>query len=436
MSTCTSKRSRRIDALKALHEQPVRSDAGGRHQRSKPVPLVPALALRGGSTTQTIDSPAIDAALDRVRHAASDDEYRDGVARLPAGHRSTIRRRSSWPGASARAPSAAGSRCPAGRRARRPGDAPPVETGRGRTHRRAETEAMTTPNPPHRDALRAAAGAGRRRCRCSPTARVSILSLQRGTRESVVSGNQNVATRAAEEIRRYIVTNAELLKALAADLQDTGLDAWQQDRILKNYVLAVPRVPRDHAVRRGRRGDRHEPRRQAARRDPERRAADHRRRVDVADPRRRGSAADHGVRHPPDAARTSRPAGWSASSASKRCGGWSISIRIGEHGFALVVAPDGELIAHGDPDKKALVAQTTQHERPPAGRRARAPTAATDPCRIEYTDDGRPQQLGVAARIAPLGWTVIVEQPTARGLRQRHASCSGSSSSPSRSRCW
>src|SRR5438128_1459544 len=66
---------------------------------------------------------------------------------------------------------------------------------------------------------------------------VSILSLRRGTRESVVNGNQNVAVRAAEEIRRYVVTNAELLKALAADLQDTGLTLVQQDQILKNYVL-------------------------------------------------------------------------------------------------------------------------------------------------------------------------------------------------------
>src|SRR5882724_3978861 len=66
---------------------------------------------------------------------------------------------------------------------------------------------------------------------------VSILSLQRGTRESVVNGNRNVAVRAAEEIRRYVVTNAELLKALSADLQDTGLNQHQQDQILKNYVL-------------------------------------------------------------------------------------------------------------------------------------------------------------------------------------------------------
>src|SRR6266436_6062471 len=66
---------------------------------------------------------------------------------------------------------------------------------------------------------------------------VSIISLQRGTRESVTNGNQNVAVRAAEEIRRYVVANAELLKGLAADLQDTGLDRRQQDQILKNYVL-------------------------------------------------------------------------------------------------------------------------------------------------------------------------------------------------------
>src|SRR5437588_1034567 len=65
----------------------------------------------------------------------------------------------------------------------------------------------------------------------------SIVSLRIGTRESVVAGNINVATRAAKEIGRYITTNAELLKALAADLQDTGLSHDQQDQILKNYVL-------------------------------------------------------------------------------------------------------------------------------------------------------------------------------------------------------
>src|SRR5437870_11663263 len=66
---------------------------------------------------------------------------------------------------------------------------------------------------------------------------VSLYSLQRGTRESVTAGNRNVATRAAEEIRRYIVTNAELLKALPADFKNTRLDQREQNQILKNYIL-------------------------------------------------------------------------------------------------------------------------------------------------------------------------------------------------------
>src|SRR5262245_41182308 len=68
---------------------------------------------------------------------------------------------------------------------------------------------------------------------------VSILSLQRGTRQEVMQGNENVARRAAEEIRRYVTTNAELLKALAANLQDIGITTAQQDRILKNYALEI-----------------------------------------------------------------------------------------------------------------------------------------------------------------------------------------------------
>ena len=74
--------------------------------------------------------------------------------------------------------------------------------------------------------------------------------------------------------------------------------------------------------------------------------------------------------------RLNQPAGWLAGEITLE-EMWRMvdRIRIGEHGFAMVVAPGGELIAHGDPDKKALVAQARQHERrtrswPP---RARAP---------------------------------------------------------------
>jgi len=238
---------------------------------------------------------------------------------------------------------------------------------------------------------------------------VSILSLQRGTRESVVNGNRNVAVRAAEEIRRYVVTNAELLKALAADLQDTGLTAAQQDQILKNYVLQF------HEFRELTLFD-------------ERGAAIVSSRV--GKPRitipKDASLAIEGVTMSPmrvdedllptstfaiHLTRLNKPAGWLAGEISLE-EMWRMvdQIRIGEHGFAMVVDPRGELIAHGDPDKKALVAQTRNMSAHPLVALAAGPQGAS-PVAQEYVEGGR-RELGVAARIPDLGWTVIVEQPT------------------------
>jgi signal transduction histidine kinase len=238
---------------------------------------------------------------------------------------------------------------------------------------------------------------------------VSLLSLQRGTRDSIITGNANVATRAAEEIRRYIVSNAALLKALSADLQNTGLDKRQQDQILKNYVLefrefreitlfdesATPLV----SSRVGK------PR--------------------IAIPKDTLPVVE-GVRMSPirvdedqlptslfvvRLTRLNQPAGWLAGEFSLE-EMWRMvdRIRIGEHGYAMVIAPGGELIAHGDPDKKALVAQMrnmTAHPLVAAIRDKRDETPAS----LEYTDEGR-KNLGVATKIASLGWTVAVEQPT------------------------
>ena len=116
--------------------------------------------------------------------------------------------------------------------------------------RRARATTDGAPNPAHRDQVRPPAGRRGRRCRCSPTASSRSSRSQRGTRESVVNGNQNVAVRAAEEIRRYVVTNAELLKALSADLQNTGLETVAAGSHPQELRPPVPRVPRDHAVRR------------------------------------------------------------------------------------------------------------------------------------------------------------------------------------------
>jgi signal transduction histidine kinase len=239
---------------------------------------------------------------------------------------------------------------------------------------------------------------------------VSILSLQRGTRESVVSGNQNVAVRAAEEIRRYVVTNAELLKALSADLQDTGLDRRQQDQILKNYVLQF-REFREITL-----FDEHGGMIASSRVGKPRVVIPKNPQVTI------DGVAMSPIRVDEDLLPTSvfairlthlgQPAGWLAGEFSLE-EMWRMvdQIRIGDHGFALVVAPGGELVAHGDPDKKALVAQTRNMNRHELFAAARARTDAS-PVAREYVDEDGRNQLGVAARIAQLGWTVIVEQPT------------------------
>src|SRR5579871_3886709 len=235
---------------------------------------------------------------------------------------------------------------------------------------------------------------------------VSIWSLQRGTRESIVTGNENVATRAAEEIRRYVVTNAELLKALAADLQDTGLTVAQQDQILKNYVLQFREFREltlfdeaGHVVATSRVG-------------PPRVAIPKTARLDVDGVRMSPMRVDEDLL--PTAVfgihllKLNEPAGWLAGEFSLE-EMWRMvdRIRIGENGYAMVLAADGRVIAHGDPDKKALVAQTRSATTNPL-----AALAANGPVAREYDGDNGRRELGVAAPIPALGWTVVVEQPT------------------------
>ena len=233
----------------------------------------------------------------------------------------------------------------------------------------------------------------------------SLVTLQRGTRDSVVTGNLNVATRAAEEIRRYIVGDAEILKALAADLQNIGLTQPQQDRVLKNYALQFLEFREltlfDEAGQVIATSRLTTPR--------------------VAIPSRLPPAVD-GVAMSPirvdedllptttfaiQLTRLNQPSGWLVGEFSLEQM-WRMvdEIRIGAHGYALVVAPDGALVAHGNPDKKTLVAQSRNLNTHPLLAASAAPWQ-------EYRDEDGREQLGVAARIETLNWTVIVEQPTA-----------------------
>ena len=91
--------------------------------------------------------------------------------------------------------------------------------------------------------------------------------------------------------------------------------------------------------------------------------------------------------------RLNQPSGWLVGELNLE-EMWRVvdSIRIGERGFALVAAPDGALVAHGDPDKKALVAQAANISSHPLLARARA-----EPRWQEFTDEsgiGAPRGRG------------------------------------------
>ena len=95
------------------------------------------------------------------------------------------------------------------------------------------------------------------------------MSLQRGTRESVVAGNQNVAARAAEEISRYISSQRRHPEGARRRPAGHRPGAWQQDRIVKNYILQFREFREITLFDEARRRRRHQPGRPAARRDPD-----------------------------------------------------------------------------------------------------------------------------------------------------------------------
>jgi signal transduction histidine kinase len=235
---------------------------------------------------------------------------------------------------------------------------------------------------------------------------VSILSLRSGTSETVVAGNQNVATRAAEEIRRYVSQHAEILKALATEMQDAGLDREQQEGVVRRYVLQFSEFREITLF------DESEKPIASSRVGPPRVTVPKNPAVTINGVAMSSIHVDDDLL--PSALfsvrmmRLNQPAGWLVGEFSLEQM-WRMvdEIRIGQHGFALVVAPDGTLLAHGDPDKKTLVAQSLNMKDHPL-----VAAGAASGGSAEYVDEDGRHQVAVSAPIDTLGWAVIVEQPT------------------------
>jgi signal transduction histidine kinase len=241
---------------------------------------------------------------------------------------------------------------------------------------------------------------------------VSIVNLRTGTQDSVREGNRRVAQQIAEQIAQYIVHNQRVLKALGLELR-AGLEPWQQARILKDYVLGFPELREISFFTAG--GKLIATSRVAG--------------PSLTVPEAADISEDGMYIAPVELDDDGLPATTLAVQVKPRDqeSGWIVGelaleelwrmvdhVRIGRTGYALLLAEDQRLIAHGHPDKKRLIAVN-------ATSRARTPEQIFAASVLEggasdtrYDDVGGERMLAVAARIPdlPLPWVVIVEQPT------------------------
>jgi signal transduction histidine kinase len=246
---------------------------------------------------------------------------------------------------------------------------------------------------------------------------ISIFSLERGTRATVTEGNLNVARRASEQIQLYVVSSVKILKAVAADLEHTGLERWQQDRILKNFVLHFPEFTELTLLDVG-----GKPVASSRAGTPT---------VSIPDTEsfRIEGALVSRFTVDDDLLPTSVVA--MRLGGPQAAGGWLVGrlnleelwrmvdrIRVGEEGVALLVGNRGQLLAHGHRDEKARVARGDNLLSHPLLQALgdvsnNTDNAAAPQIRVAASEYGSPrgQLLGVAATVPALGWTVIVEQP-------------------------
>jgi signal transduction histidine kinase len=240
---------------------------------------------------------------------------------------------------------------------------------------------------------------------------VSIRSLRSGTYEEIQVGNAKVARQVAEQISMYMLNNTRVLRSLGTQLSATGLTAWQQDRVLKDYVLAFPEF------------------REITLFDNERR------------PLASSAVGKTQLRVPEEAHRQPElpyiaplkvdddllptttialrlPNGSWTAGEIKLEELWKMvsNIHVGREGYALIVAEDGRLIAHGNPDERRHIADTDQ-TRP----RAELTFASNYRERVktsdEYVEDGR-RILAVGALLPgnEPPWLVVVEQPVSEAM--------------------
>jgi signal transduction histidine kinase len=248
---------------------------------------------------------------------------------------------------------------------------------------------------------------------------VSITSLRSGTGTSVKEGNQKVAQQAAEQVAMYMRQNQRVLQSVGLELSAAALGPWQQERVLKDYVLQFPEFREITVFNASGR--------------PLTTSAIGNTRLSVPEAAMRTAVTEYIAPLEFDddllptttiAVRVGKPdeeIAWIVGEiALEELWRMVDQIHVGQHGYALIIGEDLRLIAHGNPDEKRHIADPDQSR---AGEELkfveefRAQKLQTK----EYVENGQ-QMLAVAANLEKdPKWTVVVEQPTAEAMATAHS---------------
>jgi signal transduction histidine kinase len=247
---------------------------------------------------------------------------------------------------------------------------------------------------------------------------ISVLNLQAGTGESVRTGNQRLAEQVAAQIGQYLDHNTRVLKSVGLELRGIDLEPWQQSRVLKDYIIDFPEFREitffssgGRMVATSRAGD-------ATLSVPEASAIGSNG-IYIAplqldeDSLPRTTLA---VRVQP----SGQEAGWVVGEISLEELWRTVDrVHVGEQGYALLLGERQRLIAHGNPNKKRLVAASgtpTSTQTPEQAFAAALLSQENAERTTNYRDGDGQVFLAAGAPVPNLPWVVIVEQPTSEAF--------------------
>ncbi len=247
---------------------------------------------------------------------------------------------------------------------------------------------------------------------------ISVLNLQTGTDVTVRAGNQRVARQVAEQIGAYFDFNKRVLRSVGLELRGINLESWQQSRVLKDYVLDFPEFEEITFFGSGGRMIATSRADEATLSVPEA-ASVGSSGIYIAPLRLDEDSLPQttiAVRVQP----VGQEAGWVVATLSLE-ELWKMvnQVRVGEQGYALLLGEGQRVIAHGNPNKKELVAKSsaTGDQRTPEQMFAMGLVDRPDtPTTTNYHDANGEEFLAAGALVPGLPWVVIVEQPTSEAM--------------------